>query len=295
MAIIKCSECGRDISDKAPSCVGCGAPLALAVAKPLGDLYDDGKVGMSDVKSMFSALKKKVVDVAEVAVEQGKKFVKSKQQKDAESLNEMVRGFGDAETALQSASELNCAKFKAALESTINVKFAEIMKGKPDTDRFLTYIDGQILTGSVRNVFKSALGVTPAQIEAACGLSEAILAPSSDERERLIKTAVGVGGGATGIAMIIAGVGSALGWGAGVIASVSAFFVGTSMAGPIGWGVAGVALAGTAAYFATTSNKHTDTERFLNVLKSATSRALDAIWSQHEEALVRALNIESAA
>lgn len=28
MAIIKCSECGRAVSDKAAACVGCGAPLA---------------------------------------------------------------------------------------------------------------------------------------------------------------------------------------------------------------------------------------------------------------------------
>jgi hypothetical protein len=27
MAIIKCSECGRAVSDKAAACVGCGAPL----------------------------------------------------------------------------------------------------------------------------------------------------------------------------------------------------------------------------------------------------------------------------
>ena len=27
MAIIKCSECGRAVSDKAGACIGCGAPL----------------------------------------------------------------------------------------------------------------------------------------------------------------------------------------------------------------------------------------------------------------------------
>ncbi len=30
MALIKCSECGRDISDKAANCPGCGAPVSLA-------------------------------------------------------------------------------------------------------------------------------------------------------------------------------------------------------------------------------------------------------------------------
>jgi DNA-directed RNA polymerase subunit RPC12/RpoP len=28
MALIKCSECGKEISDKAPACPSCGAPLA---------------------------------------------------------------------------------------------------------------------------------------------------------------------------------------------------------------------------------------------------------------------------
>ena len=28
MAIIKCSECGRAVSDKAAACIGCGAPLS---------------------------------------------------------------------------------------------------------------------------------------------------------------------------------------------------------------------------------------------------------------------------
>jgi len=28
MALIRCGECGRTISDKAAACVGCGAPLA---------------------------------------------------------------------------------------------------------------------------------------------------------------------------------------------------------------------------------------------------------------------------
>ncbi len=34
MAMIKCSECGRDISDKAAACPHCGAPVIVAVAAP---------------------------------------------------------------------------------------------------------------------------------------------------------------------------------------------------------------------------------------------------------------------
>jgi len=28
MAMVNCSECGREVSDKAAACVGCGAPIA---------------------------------------------------------------------------------------------------------------------------------------------------------------------------------------------------------------------------------------------------------------------------
>jgi len=45
------------------------------------------------------------------------------------------------------------------------------MRSKTDADRFLSYVDGQILTASVRNVFRSALGNIPPQIDAACNLS----------------------------------------------------------------------------------------------------------------------------
>jgi hypothetical protein len=34
MTIIKCSECGRAISDKAAACVGCGAPVGAAGPPP---------------------------------------------------------------------------------------------------------------------------------------------------------------------------------------------------------------------------------------------------------------------
>ena len=322
MAMIKCSECGKDISDTAPACVGCGAPMAVAAAKlDSSDKFDlnsirsavssmtakvketaesatrsdsGSKFDLSGLKSAVTSVTAKVKETAEAAAEQGKELMKSKQQKDAEAVERLAKEFGGSTPQSQSASDLSRARFNSALDSTIDVKFAEIMNSKADANKFLTFVDSQILTASVRNVFKNALDVVPPQIEAACKLSEAILAPSALEREQLIKGAVGIGGGAAGIGMIIAGIGGALGWGAGVIASVSAFFVGTSLAGPAGWAIAGITLAGIAAYFATTSNEAKDTERFLNVLKSSTGRAVEVIWPEYEVALVKVLDSESA-
>lgn len=309
MGMIKCSECGRDISDTAAACVGCGAPMSVASAKSDSseivsprDIQSaefvansqNGSNALSTIKSAFSSVATKVMESAEAAAEQGKELLKSKQQRDADAVERLVQGFGHNSSEEASASDQTCARFNAALGSTIDLKFAEVMSGKSDNNKFLTYVDSQIVTATVRNVFKNALNVVPPQVEAACKMSEAILAPSALEREQLIKSAVGIGGGAAGIGMIIAGIGGALGWGAGVIASVSAFFVGTSLAGPAGWAVAGVTLAGIAAYFATTSNDAKDTERFMNVLKSSTGRAVEAIWPEHEASLVKVLGSESA-
>jgi len=38
MALIKCSECGREISDKAEACPGCGAPVAATTKPPSPDV-----------------------------------------------------------------------------------------------------------------------------------------------------------------------------------------------------------------------------------------------------------------
>jgi len=279
MAMIKCYECDKDISDKASVCIGCGAPIEN------NDVIENVS---STVKSAFSRAKGKASSAVDNLNEFRKKTMKSQKQKDLEDIENI--NFSDLDSIPEESIEKK--KFEAALISTIDVKFAEIMKNKPENEPFLTFIDGQVLTGNVRNIFTSAIGVVPPQIEVACELSEAILAPTAEERTNLLKSAVGVGGGAAGIGMIITAVGSALGWGAGVVASVSTFFVGTSVAGPAGWAIAGIGVTGIAAYFATTSNKYKDTERFLNVLKTASCKGVDAIWSEHKEPLCEAVNSE---
>jgi uncharacterized membrane protein YvbJ len=34
MALIECPECGKEVSDKAPGCPQCGAPIAGSIADP---------------------------------------------------------------------------------------------------------------------------------------------------------------------------------------------------------------------------------------------------------------------
>jgi len=35
MALIKCKECGKEVSDKAAACIGCGAPIVGAAETPM--------------------------------------------------------------------------------------------------------------------------------------------------------------------------------------------------------------------------------------------------------------------
>lgn len=305
MAMIKCSECGKDISDKAAACVGCGAPILVAgdtqadastasTSTATGDLNGDGKVDFEDFKIALSRSKKYASEKVDDAIKFGKEKLQSAKERDAAAVEKLAKEFGDTPPVEKTESQIIRDKFKAALESTIDVKVADIMRSKKESDVYLTYIDAQILTTSVRNVFKSALSVSPPQIEASLMLSEAVLAPSAKEKANLIKAAAGIGGGTAGIGIVIASIATALGWGASAGAGLAAFFTGTSFAGPIGWGVAGLSLAAIAGYFASTSNNQNDSERFIKVLKSSTAKGIDAVWDEHEAVLSKIVTTKTA-
>lgn len=299
MTMIKCSECGKDISDKAAACVSCGAPISgdtqtdastASASNVTGDLNGDGKVDFEDFKIALSRSKQYASEKVGAAVKFGKEKLQSAKEKDAVAVENMAKEFGNIPSSKKTESQIDRDEFKAALESTIDVRFADIIRSKKEPDVYLTYIDAQILTASVRNIFKNALSVSPPQIEAALMLSEAVLAPSAKEKANLIKAAVGIGGGTAGIGIVIAAVGTALNWGASAWGVFVAAFSHTPVAGPIGWGVAGISLAVLAGYFASTSNNQTDTERFLRVLKNSTVRAVDAIWEQYESELSKTVS-----
>jgi len=181
--------------------------------------------------------------------------------------------------------KLNQEEFTAVLTSNVDARFGEIMASKPEGKKHMTYIDATTMSATIRNIFTNKIGKVPVQVEAACRLSEAVLAPSLTEKKRLIKSVFGIAGGGTGIAMVIGGIGAALGWGAGVIAAVVAFFVGTPLAGPIGWIAGGAALTAIAGYFALAGDEASHTERYLNCLKNGLEQAMPPVWEEHSARL----------
>jgi TPR repeat protein len=361
MAMIKCSECGKDISDKASVCIGCGAPLlsvpdaatviaalqtaadqgyAVAQCKlgaryengdgvPLdydkaiywyrlaaeqgdaeaqknlglmcskgqvvmdgvqvGDVTGDGQIDYEDFKLAVSKSKQFASDKVEEAVNFGKEKLQSAKEKDAASLESLA---GNTGPIVLTESQKKRDRFKAALESTIGVKFADIMRGKTGDEVYLTYFDAKLLTASVRNIYRHSLRIIPGDVETALCLSEAVLAPSTLEKINRLKAAIGAGGAIAGISAVLAAVGLALGWGTGAIYAFTTFFTGVHLLGPLGLAASGLALAGFAAYFASTSNKQTDSERFIKVLTTSSLKAVDKIWEEYESELSKSLPAE---
>jgi hypothetical protein len=131
---------------------------------------------------------------------------------------------------------MTCVQFNALLAASIDGKIAEIMTLKISSgQKYLTYADGIALTSYVREIFTAHLKTLPKQIAVACQLSEAVLAPTAAQRIKHIKTASSLASGVGGIAMIIGGIGLALGWGRGIVSSVVIFLLSRHFLGQSAW------------------------------------------------------------
>ncbi len=173
--------------------------------------------------------------------------------------------------------------FKSNLAYAIKGKYQEVLKASGTGS--ITYMGAEDVALFVRKVFRDKLGTVPKLVEAACLTSCAILAPNKEVRRKLVKKAVGIGGGVAGIGMVITGIGTALGWGAGMIHTVIVFFTGASLAGPIGWVVGGLSVAAVAGYFAVKSDAPNLSEKFCNAFVESTGNAVDKIWNEYGDKL----------
>lgn len=164
----------------------------------------------------------------------------------------------------------------------IDSAYAAIVTKKEADKQFVTYHELQAICHTVKNFFISRVGTSVKEVDGACELALAVLAPDTVTRLNHVKMAFSLIGGLAGVGAIITAVGLALGWGAGVIELVCAFFAGTSICGPLALGLAGLAAVGVAAYFA--FNKDTEIElsnKAIKVLKEGIKSALPEIWEKH--------------
>ena len=193
-------------------------------------------------------------------------------------------------------------QFKSQLATTIKAKYVEVLAEKKQTAgkdvAILTDADALSITNYVRGVFKARLDVVPDKVEAACKFSEALVAPSTVAKIKLLKAAIGLSGGIGGLAILIAAIGSALGWGAAMVTTVHTILVKIGVwfciiAAPVPGGftipllvgAGGVLLASLSVYFSLTGTQTQRAEKFRKTLENSTFNAVDQIWDWAGEGL----------
>ena len=181
-------------------------------------------------------------------------------------------------------------RFLFAVDHAIDLRMASKRDGE-----FFAYEDAHDVCSRVRIFFTKALGFVPPEIEGSCLIGETLVAPTMIEKMDLLKKAVAVLGPVAGVGMIIAGVGLILGWGAGVIAAITAYFAGTSLTGPLALIFGGIGIAAIATYFALKDDKSTYGAKFRELMRKTLEDSIHMIWDKYASALSAAqYEIETA-
>lgn len=202
------------------------------------------------------------------------------------------------------------AKFVSLLKLSINQKFAEVLaskketavqqqnkKGKQEEDpAFITLLDATTVTNYVRGIFVKKLDFVPKQVEAALVLSEATVAPTTIQKVKMFKRAVGLVGGLGGIGTIAMSI--MVGLGVGTTATVPtmwatfvAWFTTTTTTTtmpylwPITIGLAGAGIAAFAVYFSASGSSAERAEKFRKALVNSCEKAVAEIWDEFGERL----------
>ena len=203
------------------------------------------------------------------------------------------------------------AKFVSLLKLSINQKFAEVLankngaadgqpqdrKGKKEDDpAFITLLDATTVTNYVRGIFVKKLDLVPPRIEAALVLSEATVAPTTIQKIKMFKRAVGLVGGLTGLGTIAMAI--IIGLGVGTAATAPAIWasiltwLGVSSGAavnplllPVAIGLGGAGVAAFSVYFSASGTSAERAEKFKNALVNSCEKAVAEIWKKYGDKL----------
>lgn len=180
---------------------------------------------------------------------------------------------------------MNKPKSLSDLQITMNrvitVRKTQILEKKALNAQFLDYGDFSDICDTVKDTWRKLMEEddVPRTIEGVCYLTLATIEPSVINKAKLIAQAQAALAGVAGITAIISAVGIALGWGTGLIGSITAFFCGAPIAGPLGLLAGGALLAAIAAYFAIKSKNQKDmSEKAEKVMREGLLKALEGLW-----------------
>lgn len=176
-------------------------------------------------------------------------------------------------------------ELQTTMDKIITVKKFQILERKAVDAQYLNYGDYSDICTTIKQSWCEMMDEedAPKAIQSVCYMTLAIVAPDLKEKAKLISQAKAAASGIAGIGAIIGAIGMALGWGTGLIGTVTAFFCGAPILGPLGLLVGGALLAAIAAYFAIESkNEAKISEKAEKVLRDGLSKALEGLWAMRE-------------
>lgn len=147
----------------------------------------------------------------------------------------------------------------------------------------LTYQEFNLLCARVSLAIEQMCGTASKEVEAAAEMAKAVIAPDISTKKKHIKKVAAMSGTVGGIGLIISGIGTALGWGAGMIATVTAAIMGSNLMPIFGQIAAGAVITLIAGYFVFHETTPEElTHRAVQALKQGIEKNIDAIWMKYE-------------
>ncbi len=165
--------------------------------------------------------------------------------------------------------------FIADMERELSNRAADLISAKPEQEKYISLADLRIITSALKDRCRMQLEEMPKQVDVACLLAEAVLAPMQ-EKAALLKKVYALTGRMKGTGAIISAVGTALGWSRSVISVVVALYLGTSLVGALGV----TALVG---YFLFAGTPAEQADKALNVLRKGVYTALQEYFKAHPD------------
>lgn len=177
----------------------------------------------------------------------------------------------------------NITEAQSHMANFISQEKEKILKKKSWGCQYMEYGEFVTLCNKIQVEYSRIMGIETSvkEVEAACCMAQAVIAPDLRTRLKVIKKAGGLLTGMAGVAAIISAIGMALGWGATVTTLVINFFIGVNFVPVIGWGVTGAGLLVIAGYFILhEENPFVISDKAEQALRKSITAAIEKTWHQ---------------
>ena len=178
---------------------------------------------------------------------------------------------------------MNTYEIQNQMTRFLDEQICDTLKHKPQNRQFLEYHDLERLGTNIEGLWIKHCGEVPTAIKSAILMSQAVLANNFGTKVTIIKHMLSSAGLVTGLGLILSGVGTILGWGAGIITTISTAITGLSLTGPLAIVALG-AVASLIAGYLIFSNipEEVLSRKAIQVLRQGINDALPQVWQTYE-------------